>query len=752
MATAPSRTDPLAVAAWREGDDATKSDRYLAERLAAAGADVKGVAVTTFALGAAVALMAWFGLGIAADHWLIEGGLPAWARWTWLVGGAVALGAAIVRWIVPLVRYRVNLVFAARTIERDHPDLHNDLVNTVLLKARPESTVAPVVRTLERRAARRLSTVPSEGLIDRTLALRLALGLAALVVLAGVYTLLAPKSILTTAARLVAPWARIAPPTRVSIEPPRLAWRRPGEPPAEADHPTRALAVVKDVATVVRGRQVVVATAIRGLRGDERATLRVLRIGDDDRGWSTVMTSGRGDSGGIDRYVATLPDDDRGVDEPIELVIVAGDARTERLRVAVVDTPTLLVREVRYEYPAYTGRAPDTVEWQGDLRAVEGTQVTVVAESNGPLDAAWVDLDCDGTNDVELTVVRQDPTRATGTFRLRLDAERKRAWRESYRFVFVPGVPGASRADAITEALEHRIEVLPDLAPEVAIEEPTEAVVVVPPDAPVPIRVRALDPDFGLARVDVEVRVPPAGGRPPIPLLAQTRSGPFRGTARLVPADVGAAPGAVIEYRAVATDTRPDEPNVATSKWQTLRVDARAAPRRQPDPPPPDAAAPPNAPEPAGGKPDRTDDPPPKNDSGDDGSGGDRPDGAEGAGEKRSPGKDAASEDRGQRGDAKKDDANGDPKDSNQPESGASDDARTDGKDGAAGESPVADGRDSKPRGESRGARDTVAADGTDDGRAIEKLLDDRQQRQRQERQSPERAPQPQPNTPSEKG
>jgi primary-amine oxidase len=32
----------------------------------------------------------------------------------------------------------VNLVYAARVIEREHPELHNDLVNTVLVKAHPE--------------------------------------------------------------------------------------------------------------------------------------------------------------------------------------------------------------------------------------------------------------------------------------------------------------------------------------------------------------------------------------------------------------------------------------------------------------------------------------------------------------------------------------------------------------------------------------------------------------------------------------
>jgi hypothetical protein len=143
--------------------------------------------------------------------------------------GLAAIIAAGVRWILPLLRYRVNLVYAARVIEKEHPELHNDLVNTVLVKAHPEGNAATVVKSLERRAAKRLSSVPAESVIDRSQAVRLAYALAVLVGLACVYSLAAPKSMLTTTARLLAPWARVAAPTRVRFEPPRLQWRMPGE-------------------------------------------------------------------------------------------------------------------------------------------------------------------------------------------------------------------------------------------------------------------------------------------------------------------------------------------------------------------------------------------------------------------------------------------------------------------------------------------------------------------------------------------
>ncbi|NCY03870.1 MAG: hypothetical protein EBX36_13430, partial [Planctomycetia bacterium] len=220
------RTEPLAVGGWGDDGEAdSKSERYLARRLAAAGADYKGVALTTFLLGVGVAAVGWLACGVVAEHWIVPGGLARWARWAWLATGVVALAAAAVRWVLPLLRYRVNLVYAARAIEREHPELHNDLVNTVLVKAHPEGNAATVVKSLQRRAAKRLSAVRSEAVIDRGLAVRLACCLAVFVGLAGLYGLLAPKSLLATTARLLAPWSRVAAPTRVRIEATRLRWR-----------------------------------------------------------------------------------------------------------------------------------------------------------------------------------------------------------------------------------------------------------------------------------------------------------------------------------------------------------------------------------------------------------------------------------------------------------------------------------------------------------------------------------------------
>ena len=592
-------SEALVVGGWTAGDEAqSNSDRYLARRLEAAGADYKGVALTNFLLSAAVAAAAWLAIGVLAEHWIVPGGLPRWVRWAWLAAGCVALVAAAVRWLLPLVRYRVNLVYAARVIEREHPELHNDLVNTVLVKAHPEGSTAVVVRSLEKRAAKRLADVPTEGIIDRSLAVRLAMVLAALVGIACLYELVAPKSLLVSAVRLVAPWAGISAPSRVRIEPPRLHWRMPGAgvvDPQQLDSGLdgQEVAVDRGSATLVRGRQLVLAAAVRGLRGGEQPVVFAVPLKEDGSRdpaatpWRIEMVRGAAEGEAAKAFTAFLPDATRGLENSIEITIAAGDSRSEPVRLVVVDSPSLLVREVRYDFPAYIARDPETVAWQGDLRAPEETQVTLVAECNQPIEAAWIDFGCDGNRDLKMKVGASDLARASVTFPLRMNADRSAPEHAVYRLVFQPrGSAQGGRESVVIEPMEHRIEVVADLAPEVTIEAPTVSPLAVPRDSPVPVRVRALDPDHALARVVIETRIDGGRAVPPMPILEVAKQGPFKGTARLVPFNLGAEAGSVLQYRAVATDNRPQQPNVSVTPWQELKIDEKAPP--QPDEPEPD--------------------------------------------------------------------------------------------------------------------------------------------------------------------
>ena len=596
--------DRLVVGAWTEdADGASKSDRYLAQRLEAASADYKGAALQAFLLGAAVAGCVWLACGILAEHWFVPGGLPRWARWMWLGLGLIGLVAAAVRWLLPLMRYRVNLVYAAREIEREHPELHNDIVNTVLVRARPDGAAAVVVKSLKRRAAKSLAGVPGDGVIDRKLAVRLACSLALMVGLGFLYEVMAPKSMLVSAARLLAPWAGWMAPSRVRIDPPQMHWQMPGEEDAalrdgngaRLDEDRRRLRIEQGATAVVRGRQVVFSAGIAGLRRGEKPVLQVTPVRDDgsvdaDAGtWKVEMTGVASEARNAKEFTAVLPDAARGLENSVAVVLAAGDARSERVRIAVIDSPSLLVREVRYDYPPYTARQSETVAWQGDLRALEGTVATVVAESNQPLEAAWIDFACNGGRDLKFKLGASDLARVSVSFPLHLNADRSAPEHASYRLLFQPRGKMGAGEPVLTEAMEHRIEVVADVAPEVSVEEPRESPLRVPPAEPVVVRLRALDPDFALARAGLEARVQGGGEQRRITLLDAVTAGVFKGAARLVPERMGAAAGAVLEYRAFAEDNRQPQPNVSYSPWQMLTIDP-AAPPRAPDAEPPPLA------------------------------------------------------------------------------------------------------------------------------------------------------------------
>lgn len=585
MATATrSTSDPLAVPAWEAGESASKSERYVGRRLAEATAEVKGIALTTFFLATAVAAVSWLLLGVLAEHWLVPGGLPRWARWAWMLAAIAAAVAAFIRWVLPLIRYRVNLVYAARAIEREHPELHNDVVNAVLAQARPDDATPLVLRSLRRRAAAQLKRVGHDGVVDYALPLRLAAVLAGLVMAAVVYELVAPKSLLLSTVRLVAPWAGIAAPARTRIDPLRLSWRQPGQP---GQGRPQDVSVAQGEARLVRGRQLVVSTAIRNLRQGERP----LAIVTPRRGMGTaaswrVPLAAIKDGG----FEAVLPDAARGLDESIDLVVAAGDAQTEPIRVNVVDAPTITLSEVTYRYPKYTGLEDRKVEWPGDLSAVEGTDVTLVAQTNQPVDRAWVDFGGDGKGDIELAPGQRDLARVRGSFTLRLNAERSGAEHATFRLMFKPEAAeaGSAREREVHDPLEYHVDVTPDLAPEASIVLPEQKVMRVPPDAAVTVRIRAVDPDFGLASVAVETRLKNGPAVPGPNLMtamgSNERRQRFQGEAMLLPARLGAKAGAVLEYRAVATDTRPKEPNVTATAWQSLVIDETAAPQEVPPP------------------------------------------------------------------------------------------------------------------------------------------------------------------------
>jgi hypothetical protein len=198
--------------------------------------------------------------------------------------------------------------------------------------------------------------------------------------------------------------------------------------------------------------------------------------------------------------------------------IVAGDASPE-FRLTVVSAPTIIVDRLHYQFPPYTKRAAETAVQHGDIRALEGTKVTIHAIANQPIKSAWIEFDPAADDSaLERVQLAAEGSRASGTITLQLKPDRQTPWHGAYQVRFYN-----ERGQRSRQPILHKIDVIRDLAPEVQVLQPERLRVEVPADGEQKIEVRAVDPDFGLSRLRIEGTV---GGRPAVSIdLLQAESG-----------------------------------------------------------------------------------------------------------------------------------------------------------------------------------------------------------------------------------
>ncbi len=339
--------------------------------------------------------------------------------------------------ILPALVRRVNPVYAAQTIERAKPSLKNSLINFLLFRRQREEVPQIVYNALEEQAAAGLVHGPVETAVDRTQVIHRGYLLVGLALVLALYFVVSPKNPLLTIERVMLPWSDVAAPARVSI-----SDIQPGS------------------ATAFRGEPLKVSAEIVGLPSGEQAKLLYTtadRQAVDRAIPMTVPADGY-------RFVATVPEGEGGVQQDMQYRIVAGDAVSNTYRITAVAMPTIVVDSVDYQYPAYTGMEPISIKHRGDLKALEGTQVTLHAAANQPIGSASIDFNCDGHLDRGLKV---DGQKATISFPLALNNSRTAPAFDSYQLVFTN-----EQNVQNPQPVRHTVEVVPDLSPEVAFLAP----------------------------------------------------------------------------------------------------------------------------------------------------------------------------------------------------------------------------------------------------------------------------------------
>ncbi len=528
---------------------ASAPDRYeilIENRLGQTRRHVKWVDVTDGAITLAIGVLLYLMLAAVIDQWLVTGGLGRWERLGLWAG--LWLGAGFYSWrrLLPPLVHRVNPIFAAATIEKSEPSLKNSLINFLLLRAERRQVAPVVYREIEHRAASDLSRVSVDTAVDRTRIVRLFCVLAAAVAVFSLYLVLSAKNPLRSAARVLWPWSAIEVPTRVSIRD-----VQPGDTAA------------------FNGQWLVVSAEVTGLKDGEPVSLIYSTADRESVDQVVPLTRFNGEY----RHQCRFPPDKLGLQQDCEYCLVAGDARTRPFQIRVQTAPAIAIDRVDYHYPAYTGMADQSVAQQGDLRAIEGTSVTLYATANTDIkpNSAQIDLDCTGRVGIEMTVAGRS---ATGHLVLRLNPDDpSQPEHKSYQLRFSDPQGQENRSPS-----RHTIQVIRDGPPDVRIVEPAQAEVRVAVNGRMPVRVCAED-DFGLRGVTLWIQ---QVGKSPQRLLAQSLlerkapqpalAGPFQGEGNFEPARMGLKAGDRVQYWAEAEDNKEPEPGRAATTHQVMVV------------------------------------------------------------------------------------------------------------------------------------------------------------------------------------
>lgn len=527
-------------------------ETLIEQRLRHTGRQVKWVDIATGLLALAVGSLGYLFLVALVDHWVVPGGLGSAARW--LLGSILLVGAGayFLRNVLPLLVHRINPVFAAQVIEQSRPSLKNSLINLIFLRREPEPAQRDpiskrVLMSLEWTTAADLSKVSADAAVDHSRAIHRGYLLAGLLAVCALYLTVSPKNPLVSFGRVVWPWADIQPPTRVSID--RV---QPGD------------------AVAYQGDSVTISARVRGLKADEQVLLYYTTADGQSVDQAVPMTLADDEY----HHRALLPPGSQGMQQAMTYRIQAGDGRTRPFHLEVQPALTIQVESVDYRYPEYTGLAPRSAERQGDIRALEGTQITVHASASHPIGRAAIEINCDPRFGVPMTA---DGKAAHGEFALAMNGEdRSRPQQDSYQLRFTDEEGRENRRPT-----RYRIDVIRDEPPEVRLVNPPADNAQVPLDGSVELQVRAEDRDFALRRV--ALRLEREGKSLPVPALlnqlrpAKAHQGPVEKAFRFEPRKLGLSVGDRVVYLAEAEDNKEPVANRKETESRTLLIVAPQA-------------------------------------------------------------------------------------------------------------------------------------------------------------------------------
>ncbi len=512
---------------------------------------------------------------VIVDSWIVPLGSSArMAGLIILLGGA---GVLFCLGALPLLVRRINPHYVARMIEHSGHSFHNSLLNYLLLRNNREVTRRTVFEAVSHRAATDLSGLDENRRVDFSGPIRMGFVVAGLVALLVGYIVFSPKNPWTSLGRILLPGARIAPASVVTV-----FNVQPGD------------------TTLFFGERLPVTCDVRGLRSSDSVRL-VYSSRDGQIDSASIPMQPAPDDG--NRWTAEIACEPHGISTDLEYFITAGDGTSPTYQVAVKPNPTITVKSVEIAPPLYTRLPPSQQTGRGEIRAPEGSTVTIHAASNQDIKLAWIELvraPAAGTvaaNSADIKVTQTvsmmtgaSGRDATGEFQLLLNRNSHQQEFTHYRLRF--RTPADQRNEM---ASLHPVQIIPDAAPEISIVRPGQNSIDLPINGTLPIEIHAADIDYEIS--DVQLVIDQRGNR----MLDQTLQLPQDRFSQQVisrydlhPATLNLEVGDQVVFFAKALDNRTSplsglpDPNTSVTANYTVRITAA-----DPNAPPPTTDQPP---------------------------------------------------------------------------------------------------------------------------------------------------------------
>ncbi|RMG54008.1 MAG: hypothetical protein D6723_06040, partial [Acidobacteria bacterium] len=463
-----------------------------------------------------VGSLAFFGSAALADHFHYTEPWILGLRFASLIIFALALGFFLFK---PLWK-RIPDARMARFIEERHGELHDRLVTAAEFIERDERLRAPLVHRLIRDAAERIASVSLDAVTSRR---RLWLYGSALLVLLGLCGWLftaGPRPLLTGLAKLYAPWSEAA-----GISP-------------------YTIMVTPGDARVPKGADQMIGARLHGFHA-ERVDLYLKR--PDHPAWIRQPMD-------LDEEARTYRFLLFNLQQDVTYYVQADHIRSPIFTIDVAELAWVDQIDLTYRFPPYTHRPTRTVEDGGDIVAIKGTRVNILATLTRPAEAATLVLQ----NGVRQEMKPVGPNRFAGEIIVRSTT--------TYR------IDLTSAGETYTGSNVYDITAVDDRAPTVTIEKPGRDVKATSIQE-VFTQARAED-DNGITALELRFSIN-GGEEQTVTLYRARRDAPRRiiGTHTFFLEEYHLQPGDVISYYAMARDNNTASgPNQGMSDIYFLQI------------------------------------------------------------------------------------------------------------------------------------------------------------------------------------